>query len=335
MGKKVVVHLWTLCWVAVLSFYLDAIFFSLSPHFDLSWNLSFFTRIALVCWVWILELVWGFFCILLWVNISDNLPKMEQVPSVFYFLSSVLPGNMEALQNSEVAFWALDLPLVYPEAHTTWNAVEEISALIECQCYCSACLEFSTSFPVTLSGLGGGRERGCLVWAILLVGVIFCFGVDCFRFFKSVSQYRQQPRLAHISAGTEIQCPIVTALVDSSFMWPLILLLHGLLRTDFLPFLWFFKNPNQYGLLPRQTILGTGYDGAGSPLLCLKMTVPTCRNQTLSRYVPQCIPHLQPQFVTVGPKNYRKYWVSLTFHCSKMCSVVWCDVLFKFFLKTL
>lgn len=44
-GKDVVIPLWTLCWVAVLSFYLAVVvvffFLSLSPHFDFSWNLFF------------------------------------------------------------------------------------------------------------------------------------------------------------------------------------------------------------------------------------------------------------------------------------------------------
>lgn len=47
-----------------------------------------------------------------------------------------------------------------------------------------------------------------------MIGVIFCFGVACLSFFKSISQYRQQYRLANTSDGTEIQCPIVTTLGD-------------------------------------------------------------------------------------------------------------------------
>lgn len=39
------------------------------------------------------------------------------------------PGNMEALQSSEVSFWSVDLPLISPEAHTTCNEVEISASL--------------------------------------------------------------------------------------------------------------------------------------------------------------------------------------------------------------
>lgn len=162
-----------------------------------------------------------------------------------------------------------------------------------------------------LSGLEGGRERGGLIWGVLSVGVIFCFGVVCLGFFKSVSQYRQQPRLTHVSDGTEIQCPIVTTLVDSTFMWPLILLLRGLLRIDFLQFLFFFKSELIWSTTKTDHFRDWICQCRFSTSL-LKRTVPSGRNHTRCVALSSCFFHLQPQFVNVVPKTYHKYCVSLT-----------------------
>lgn len=67
-------------------------------------------------------------------------------------------ANMEALQSSEVSFWAPDLPLMSPEAHTTCNAAEEISALTgSVRAIAVLALQFQ---PSSLLCCQGWREEG-------------------------------------------------------------------------------------------------------------------------------------------------------------------------------
>lgn len=82
--------------------------------------------------------------------------------SVFCF-TEMVPGKMEALLSSEVSFWALDVPLMSREEHTTCNAVEEICALTETvRPFAVLILHFQPSSLLCCQGLG--EEGKGVVW---------------------------------------------------------------------------------------------------------------------------------------------------------------------------
>lgn len=298
----------------MLSVFLSAGFFLSQPRFDLSWNLSFLTRITLGCWVWIWVLVLlGVFSTYTFVSeYCWHLAKNETSSlGCFFSILCLLRCHLVtpspySTWSSEVSFWALDLLVVCPEAHTACKAAEEVPALTE-RVRAIAVLPphcIFNLFPCcAVRGWGreGGRSFG-LTWGVgwLGVWVLFVFGF----FFLNLSVNTvSNPRPANLSDGAEIQCPIVTTPADSTFMWPLLLFLHGLLRIEFLQS--FYHSVNTVDNPDRSDILGTGYDSAGSPPALVKRIVPTCRSHVCSVTLsPSMLPSSSPSACECSSKKW-------------------------------
>lgn len=141
---------------------------------------------------------------------------------------------MEALLSSEVSFWVL-MYLWCPLRNTppAMQLRRSVPSLrVSDLLLCLSCI--FNLLPCCAVGAWGRKGKGLFgVRQNLLIGEIFCFGVVCLGFFTSIQAATQTSTQ---SDGKEIQCLTVTTRADRTFMWPLIFLLHGILRTDFLLF---------------------------------------------------------------------------------------------------